>query len=73
MKQGPAYITLWCNAISKPSRGEGEEEAMHADIILFEKKFKHKMDFSETVTLVCPSVIQFKNREETSVCGASFS
>lgn len=46
---------------------------MHADIILFERKFKHKMDFSETVTLVCPSVIQFKNREETSFCGASFS
>lgn len=47
------------NAISKPCRGEGGEEAMHDLIILFDKRFQHTMGFlSETVTLKCPLLVQ---------------
>lgn len=56
------HTLLWGNTISKPCRGEGEKEAMHADTSVSENRFPNGMDFSETVTLVCPSVQQFKNR-----------
>lgn len=47
------------NTISKPCRGEGREEAMHAHIILFDKRFQHKMGFlTEMVTLGCPLLVQ---------------
>ena len=47
------------NTISKPCRGEGGEAAMHAHIILFDKRFQRTMGFlSEIVTLECPLLVQ---------------